>query len=283
MHTDWREMKDIISLLVGDRDEKFPYERAVRLCQFQTWIYCPNDSTEAPEEAGLLAATLILRYMDQGPEHGIERPSRNSESLTQLFKRDDYRSLYDSVIGELGGWTELAECPSPFQFDEQFSTFREHGQTTARLIEYQFRYVDHGGDDKKKKANISHAMFFLHKDKPSTSGKTLRARWRTNKYTSVFVYVSERFGFNFWPPSVQADDYGDRLVAAAANVKRSRRFFETCAYVAETLASTFDFFDDQAELTSFLKARRPKTIALSPLEMERMKSYKHEYQKMRDS
>ena|SRR5829696_6950646 len=49
---------DLLYAVPGKR-ERFTYERAIRLHQFQTWIYC-SDSGEMVRMAGRLAAGALL-------------------------------------------------------------------------------------------------------------------------------------------------------------------------------------------------------------------------------
>jgi hypothetical protein len=55
-------LKSTIELLVGEREEQFEFEPAVRLMEFRTWIYSPN--TTMPNIAGLMAAVLLLENIE---------------------------------------------------------------------------------------------------------------------------------------------------------------------------------------------------------------------------
>jgi hypothetical protein len=56
-----------VELLTGERNELFEFERAIRLLEFQTWIYWPQSNApqpEVPNSAGLMAAVFILEGIE---------------------------------------------------------------------------------------------------------------------------------------------------------------------------------------------------------------------------
>ena len=55
-------LEDAIELFLGNREEKFQYERAIRLFQFQAWVFMP--CFETIRWAGLIAATKIARSIE---------------------------------------------------------------------------------------------------------------------------------------------------------------------------------------------------------------------------
>jgi hypothetical protein len=57
-------LNDVAALLTGEREELCDeYTRAIRLLQFQTWIYWPR--TNRPATAALMAAALILDKIEE--------------------------------------------------------------------------------------------------------------------------------------------------------------------------------------------------------------------------
>jgi hypothetical protein len=59
------DIDDCVKLLLDAREEKFSYERCIRLFQFQTWIWYPSKRGIAPRAAGRLAAAAILREIEE--------------------------------------------------------------------------------------------------------------------------------------------------------------------------------------------------------------------------
>src|SRR4051795_3065185 len=55
------DLASVIRLLIGERPERFPYERAIRLFQLRVWFLFPNEGLV--EMAGLTAATRILEHI----------------------------------------------------------------------------------------------------------------------------------------------------------------------------------------------------------------------------
>jgi hypothetical protein len=108
------DLNDTIALLVsaplGRRPESFPFERAIRLFQLQTWIYCPTPSEDMVRMAGRIVATQFLQKIELGvPYRSLKRPEGrvDSHALKKFVSRREYRMLFDSVIGEYGGDTSL--------------------------------------------------------------------------------------------------------------------------------------------------------------------------------
>jgi hypothetical protein len=58
------DLENAVKLLVGERKEQFEFERAIRLMEFQTWIYWPGANTNLPHIAGLMAAVLLLENIE---------------------------------------------------------------------------------------------------------------------------------------------------------------------------------------------------------------------------
>jgi hypothetical protein len=57
-------LNETVELLVGEWEESFKYERAIRLFEFQTWIYWPHDD-RATNTAGMMAAVFILEHIEE--------------------------------------------------------------------------------------------------------------------------------------------------------------------------------------------------------------------------
>ena len=159
------DLNDTIELLVSARlarPESFPFERAVRLFQFQTWIYYPTSSGDMVRMACPIVATKFLQMMELGvPYKSLRQHEKkvSSDLLREFLKRPDYRMLFDSVIGKYGGWTHLLDTLEPSEFDERMSKRIENAETVCKMIDYRFRYLDHGGTDLAQ-ANISHSEFY---------------------------------------------------------------------------------------------------------------------------
>ena len=276
------DVQDTLELLVSDprkRVASFQFERAVRLFQFQTWIYYPSPSEDMVRMAGRIVAASFLRTMELGvPYTSIRLRERKfgSNSLKEFLDRPDYRMLFDSIIGEYGGWTHLLDTLEPSAFDERLRKRRENSETVCKMIDYRFRYLDHGGTDPAQ-ANISHSEFYRWKDQnPPLSWKTIRTRWQANKESAAFLYVSEHF--DFAPIPINQMGFLSSLVDRAADVARIRRFFSFVAYVIDALG-----MPGQIKIPSHLKRIRPPTAPLTEEEQKRMLNYNLEKAHMHDA
>src|SRR6266478_6936923 len=103
------DLNDTIDLLASEpsqRQPAFPFEREIRLYQFQTWIYFPRDS-KMLKIAGRLAATKMLERIEKDYLASRAKRRINSRRLEYLLENSVYRALYDAVIARYGGWTRL--------------------------------------------------------------------------------------------------------------------------------------------------------------------------------
>jgi hypothetical protein len=272
------DLNDTIALLVSaplGRPGSFPFERAVRLFQLQTWIYYPAPSEDMVRMAGRIVATKFLQLLETGSFRQHEQKI-GSSSLKKFLEVAEYRMLFDAVIGEYGGWTHLLDTLQPSEFDKRLRGRKEVAETVCEMIDYRFRYLDHGGTDWKK-ANISHSEFYRWKD-PNLrlSWKTIRTRWQANKESAAFLYVSEHFDFSPIPIGRMAFLSG--LVARAKDTARIRKFFGYVAYVMDTLEPG----QNKIRISSDLKRIRPRTAPLTEEEQNRMLTYETEKKEMRD-
>src|SRR3954452_4868031 len=56
-------VEDPVGLLVGERAERFPYEREIRLFQLYVWSFAPDQPSI--QYAGLAAAVKILEFIEE--------------------------------------------------------------------------------------------------------------------------------------------------------------------------------------------------------------------------
>ena len=109
------ERKRVTELLVGDRPERFPYERAIQLFQFQVWMLFPNEASYV-KTAGLTAAAKILEHIAENIfvgevdekdrkeklpwELGIinlnDQPPQRMDRILKLREDFAYRAVHDA-------------------------------------------------------------------------------------------------------------------------------------------------------------------------------------------
>jgi hypothetical protein len=155
-----RLLKDTAELLTGEREERFEFERAIRLLEFRTWIYWPL--TNKPSTAGMMAAAIILenieedifcdesdtarREADPDPEFGSlidldDKPNSTSSRINALRSNKAYRQVHDYIFAKRGGLMRLLYSPSPKEFDAEVSRRRETATGVADLIDYRLRHA----------------------------------------------------------------------------------------------------------------------------------------------
>jgi hypothetical protein len=258
-------VKDWIDLFCGKRDELFYQERNVRWIQFQTWMCCSDDN-DIVEKAGVLSAVNILSRISPRVEMRGGVAVRQARQIAATLRNSPYASLYDAILAPQGGWTRL-QFTEGAEFDDALARARKDTGIVTAMVDYQFRYFDHGGSDEQL-ANLNHARFYIYKFRtPIIRGKLSKQAWRHHKRSSLFLYVNEKHDFGLWP-SREALDYNDFVWRTALS------FLATCAYVADQLNRLGGEFSEQhAMLASIADRIRPKTEALPQTEDELRAAY----------
>jgi hypothetical protein len=260
----FQDLRRTVELLIGERAERFEFERAIRLLEFQTWIYWPG--TKLANFAGLMAAALILenieddifadetelaqRQADPGEPPFIDltdKPSATLGRINSLRANESYRGVHDYIFARRGSLETLLYCPTPETFDADVVKRREKAQIAADLIDYRLRYAQHGSV--YGHGTNRHAAFFKWwptYDVPGRRGVTVGSkspatktlfRWANEfQLGSIFIYLNERHDYSQIPEIGNAvGDFLRPLRAAAQDVDELRRFFGAYAYIAETI------------------------------------------------
>jgi hypothetical protein len=261
------DLESAVELLVGERKEQFEFERAIRLMEFQTWIYWPGTNPNLPHIAGLMAAVLLLEnieddiYFEEAalaqsltdPDKPLSvdlsyKPDATLGRINILRSNEIYRGLHDYIFAARGGLQNLLYCPTPENFDAELVERREKADLVADLIDYQLRYAQYDCADSRC-GTMRHAIFFrwwptynirgrrgITAAGKSPSTKTL-SRWAKEfELTAVFIYLNEWWGLSQIPEFGNCSgDFLSPLRAVARNVDELRRFFGAYAYVAETI------------------------------------------------
>jgi hypothetical protein len=275
----FHDINTAVETLVGDwGTPTMPFEHELFLYHFQTWIYFPKPAS-VTRTAVILAAARFLEEL--GKKYTETKGTlKNTVMLEKCLADEEYRSLYDSSLRKRGGWAALLREPSLADFDKQLQDRRREAEVVCDIIDYRFRYLEHGGE-RKQDANISHGQFYGWK-KHRGSGRTIRTRWSNNKESAIFLYVSERLDFFMRPPEIAKGDFIQVISAQANDHKRINAYFGICRYIAELLSGS-DPKDQVIQMPSSVKPVRPNTDPLSETELEWMKNYSLESDDMRIS
>jgi hypothetical protein len=276
------DVEAVVNGLISKKPDKFPYERAIRFFQFQTWIYFSDDQRMV-DAAGKLAAAAFLRKLERETAKRIPGIGRgmdvNSKILIQLLKTRQYSRLYNEFFQE-NGWTGLLTTFSPEHFNKSVAERRKAAETVSEMVDFRFRGLDHKTLDPKQ-SNISRSEFYRwykHSNGP-LSWKTIRSRWKDNRSSAPFLYANEKFG-DIDLPVFDPVRPTKLLLEAVANQEKIRRFVGTSLYVAEVINA--DILEDYLGLKALAVPRlRPKTLALSESDLVKMNSYKEKRDEMR--
>jgi hypothetical protein len=290
------DLSDTFELLLSDPARyhpAFPYEREIRLHQFVTWIYFSKDSMFMVRVAGMLTAARYLGKLEK-KLLGSDRRAQSAKELKLLLNDTSYRKLFDATIGKYGGWSAVVETLLRCNYHDQLAEHRQSSESVVQMIDYRFRYLDHGGADRRQ-ANISHSEFYCWKEqrerrkeqqqeqRKTLSWKTIRKRWSLHKKSAHFLYVNDRFALI---SSLGSFGYESRLTQTAADRSRIRQFLGYSAYVARVLQGTDDS-DEEAKSEFYIpenvKPLRLPTKPLTEADLQITGKYKEESGEMRKS
>src|ERR1700733_7809824 len=145
-----------VECLVGEWGEPAtPFEHELLLYCFQTWIYFPKPES-ATRTAMTLAAAVFLQELGRQYLQAKRPPTA---TLEKCLADEGYRSLYDTALRTAGGWTALLREPSLADFDKKLRVRKVKADAVCDIIDYRFRYLEHGGK-RKQDANINHGQYF---------------------------------------------------------------------------------------------------------------------------
>lgn len=289
-------IRRIIELSLNLTEQKYPFEYVISLYELQIWSVFSDQGGRWPNLARLLVTALLLERdaleveeTDGGGEHDPRPGDMYSlRRMTALLKEPTYRALVDGPLAASGGFSALISAPSPEEFDKEVEKRRKTAETVFEIVDYRFRYFDHGNTDKKM-GNLSHAYVFRFNQREGSrriSGSTIRERWRQQRAGAIFLYVSKLTGFDFFPRPLGSNNFLSEITRTAEDKRKLRKFFGQCAYVLEQfkndeLGSLIECFPDERVLPRL----RPATEAL-PLSDGRpvgLENYEMDYANFSDS
>lgn len=270
------DLNTAVETLVGEWGEaSYPFEHEICLYRFQVWVYCSRPRIVSA--AAVLAASLFLERL--GKKYSDNRGTLNSARLVKCFADEDYSSVYNNIISTEGGWTSLLRIPRIYAFDKMIDARRQRSDVVCDIMDYRFRYLDHGGE-RKQDANITHGQFYCLKKRADKMARTIRKRWSDYKESAVFLYVSERLDPFMRPTRVAGNDFIQLIMEQAKNKDRIRRYFGICRYISEKLKET-DANEPTVDIPDSVELIRPETRALSDGDRKLMANYSSEVHVLR--
>ena len=278
------DLEATLNCLISSKPEKFQFERAIRLFEFQTWIYCSNDP-HMVDAAGKLAAAAFLRKLEHETTKKLPGMGRgryvNSKVFTKLLSTRKYSRLYDEYFRE-DGFTALLRTCSSEQFNKTVAERHKAAETVSEMVDFRFRGLDHKTLDAKQ-SNISRSEFYRwheHSRGP-LSWKTIRTRWKESRDSAPFLYVNEKVG-GIGLPRFDPKRPAPTLLDAVPNQQTIQKFIGMSLYVAETIDARI--LEDYPELRQLNVPRlRPKTLAFSETDLAKMNFYREKRDEMRNN
>jgi hypothetical protein len=311
----WLDLENVVKLLTREREELYEGERAVCLFQFRTWIVFPDiTETNHVNWAGLITAAKFLDRLEEydfadaeserlRTEHADSILVDLNDKPLQTLKRMDalrksngaYRQIYDRLIGRRGGLLALLNTPRPADFDRAVRERIGRMHIISSLIDYRLRYIQHGiGDPNasadRNGANHNHALFFCWwpthevpgkrgKASPNKSAsiKTMRTWWKKMEGNAIFIYLSQKHGFDQLPCNTEDDFFVDGLLRDSNAGVGVLRFLGAYAYVTESFAGAHSDLVDVLPISQAIPRIPVATLPFLKIELETINKYDHNY------
>ena len=262
------QLKDVVRLLIGERDERFPYERAICLFKFQLWVLFPDH--EFTHLASLTAATKILdriqdhEFVEQ--EEPVERsqspwlrapvminlndrPSLTVDRICDFRNNEAFFGIFNTFIAASGGLDALLHALPPSQLDKAIRKRSENCAVVTSLVDYRLRYAQHAGTSGGA-STVRHAKFFnWYPTRKIRGGRGVTAAGKSvtpktmDKWLAIwadsqcFLYVRNKLGLKQFPPEVDDGMFTEHLIKSANDTEGLKQFFGAAAFVQERLNS----------------------------------------------
>ena len=289
-------LEHAVELLVGERNELFKHERAIRLFQFHVWSLTSSEfpaGTAYVGRAGQMAAIKFIDYLEEedfceSEESAARRFSaagervvidladkpqqRMARILTMRHTNNIYRQIYDHMLAIPGGLLALLGTPSLSKFDCDMVKRQADAKAVVGVVDYRLRYIQHRPGEKRG-AGLKHAFHFMWaatRDIPGKRGKTvegkspsartLGAKWRQYERSAIFIYLNERHGFSQYPIPIDDYEFVPNLLKQSEEIAEMRRYFGAYAYIAES-------FEAAGGAQPFVKV--PDTVTRVPVSTAR--------------
>ena len=90
-------LANVFRVLSALRDPEFEFEPELRLFQLKIWLLSDDDDTRSLDEAAALFASIMLRHRIRLDHRRLPKATA-SKLIDAVFKREDYRELYDAAF-----------------------------------------------------------------------------------------------------------------------------------------------------------------------------------------
>ena len=238
-------LNHVVEFLTKNCKSTCRFHRAIRLFEFQVSLFYPKAfeglvaskidvpaPTKILKTARIFAAIKILEKI----EADMKKEKNSSRiSIQELAANENYRNIFDGVIGINGGWRRIRHSMSARRFDKNIVARCRDAQFAANIVDFSYRFSKHLGSTRysgrTNPGGVSAARYVVGKAyRPRMEETSIKNRWRAYQLQGIFLYLMLNQQFNMKPPRVGAKKFLEELLRQADNLEELRRFF--CAYQA---------------------------------------------------
>lgn len=275
-----------IDVLLRRKPPAFPFEREIRLHELQSWVCFSDKKGRMPIDAGIRAAVYFLERIEKKNAKLLRGKPGSVDRLKSLLKIDDYRELFDREIARRGGWTYLLQIWPQKKFNDEMKKYQRYAETVVDIIDFRFRCLEHHSDRGSDFSNLTHGYVYRYKDPDEShhrSGSGIKDHWHRQQDSAVFVYVSKKADFDFFPCDVGTEEFVDQLIKAARDKVGLKKYFGMCAYIAEKFGNEFSWMLDCLPDAKALPRNRLETETLSADDFARFNNYHDDVLEFKDN
>jgi hypothetical protein len=209
------------------------YLRAIRLFEFQIWLFYPEEMGVV-RDARLLAALKLLEHIEK---RILQANNKKELSWHDLSNDSDYVEVFEQVFLRSGGWGAIRNIWSTKEFEEQVQITVGRSRVIAKILDFSYRFTMLKANDRRR-AGVTMARSIVRKS-PSYKYRrrlgTLKQRWSAYKTTAAFLYLLFIQKFHVMPPSISSSQFSKILLKQAADVEHLAEFFQAYRHVCEVL------------------------------------------------
>ena len=264
-----------MEILSGKRPERYKYERAIALYQFQAWVFAP-DKPLWKRGGTLLAAKIIEREVKKKLD-GLSKPRKRALMLKTVIKRSPFKEIYRDFLARRGGWSCLIRSITPSEVDRHYCKQTNDISSLHSMVDYRFRYIEHDGR-KKNGADLEHGKAFLYSE-PQKEAERKYPRLRkmteickTYKSTFPFIYIYVNNKQNA-PLTLGGSRSVSRILKAAKDPAALLLMLRKARYVHDKLLPTTSSATN-LRFPDIIQSTVEPTLPIEPSVVSRMEFFK---------
>lgn len=254
------DVADLITLICGYRDERFPQERALALLTFGAWSLWPKEPDVA-QRARIVGAAMLIRLTERG----------------RIGSEEDHESLIDAlfqnVLQAQSVTNALLNSPPPVFFLDKRDRNIEELQDATNIVWFFLQAPSFA--NRRQRASLNKAVFFID-DKCGygsdwkRSSSFLRQNWVNYGVATPFMLSDQYYGLGAIGLAPDYDRDVLKAVRLVAEGEQLRTFFGSAKYVQRVLLERLDP-ESRKRVRLRLPAQLPEVpITLDPLDEQQL-------------